>query len=136
MNISKDWSIRVQGFRYFNVYGSGEEHKDQPSPYTAFEKQAKETGVIKLFKGSENYKRDFVPVETVCAVHKKFLNVEKSGIWNVGTGIATSFEDVAKLVAEKYGATIEYIPMPENLKNQYQAYTCADLTKLKQEIEV
>jgi ADP-L-glycero-D-manno-heptose 6-epimerase len=124
--------IRVQGFRYFNVYGPHEDHKgDQASPYHKFEKQAKETGVIKLFEGSENYLRDFVPVETVVDVHKKFFNVNESGLWNVGTGQTTSFESVAKTIADKYNAKIEYIPMPDSVRSQYQTYTCADVTKLR-----
>jgi ADP-L-glycero-D-manno-heptose 6-epimerase len=124
--------IRVQGFRYFNVFGPHEDHKgNQASPYHKFEKQAQETGVIKLFEGSENYLRDFVPVETVIDVHKKFLTVNESGLWNVGTGQATSFEAVARTIADKYNARIEYIPMPEDVKAQYQKYTCADVTKLR-----
>ena len=124
--------IRVQGFRYFNVHGPHEDHKgDQASPYHKFEKQAKETGVIKLFEGSENYLRDFVPVETVIDIHKKFFNVNETGLWNVGTGQATSFETVARTIADKYNARIEYIPMPEDVKAQYQKYTCADVTKLR-----
>lgn len=123
--------IRVQGFRYFNVYGPHEDHKDQPSPHHKFTQQAKETGVIKLFEGSENYLRDFVPVETVIDVHKKFLNVDESGVWNVGTGRATSFESVARMVADQFDAKVEYIPMPEDIKAQYQKYTCADVTKLR-----
>jgi len=122
----------AQGFRYFNVYGpEGEEHKgDQASPHYKFEQQARTTGVIKLFKNSENYLRDFVHVSKVVEVHKTFLDIKKSGIWNVGTGTPKSFEHVAKEIAKKYKARIEYIDMPENLKNHYQAYTCADLTKL------
>jgi ADP-L-glycero-D-manno-heptose 6-epimerase len=126
------WPIKVQGFRYFNVYGPHEEHKgDQASPYHKFEKQAKETGVIKLFEGSDKFFRDFVPVETVCKIHEHFLTVPDTGIWNVGTGQATSFESVARTIAEKYNAQIEYIPMPENLRHQYQEYTCADVSLLK-----
>lgn len=121
----------VQGFRYFNVYGPHEDHKKgQASPYSTFANQAKETGVIKLFEGSENYFRDFVPVETVIDIHKQFFNVKESGIWNVGTGKPKSFQEVAEEVAQQYNARIEYIPMPDHLKSQYQAYTCADLTKL------
>lgn len=132
VKINRFDKIIVQGFRYFNVYGPHEDHKgDQASPYHKFEKQAKETGVIKLFDGSENFKRDFVPVETVIDVHEKFLNVKESGVWNVGTGRTTSFEDVAKNIADKYNAKIEYIPMPENIRAQYQTYTCADVTKLR-----
>jgi ADP-L-glycero-D-manno-heptose 6-epimerase len=123
-------NIRVQGFRYFNVYGPHEDHKgDQTSPYHKFEQQAKTTGVIKLFENSDNYYRDFVPVETVIDMHKKFFDVDESGIWNIGTGIARSFQDIAEEIAKKYNAKIEYIPMPESLKGQYQKYTCADMTK-------
>lgn len=129
--------IRVQGFRYFNVYGPHEDHKgNQASPYHKFEKQARETGVITLFEGSENYYRDFVPVDTVVNVHKKFLKVNESGIWNVGSGEARSFQEVAEEIAKKYSAEIKYIPMPDNVKNQYQAYTKADLTKLRKHIDI
>ena len=121
----------VQGFRYFNVYGSHEEHKgNQASPYHQFKKQAIETGVIKLFKGSKNYFRDFVPVETVIDTHNKFFNVTESGIWNVGSGKVKSFQEVAEEIALLYNVRIEYINMPDNLKSSYQVYTKADLTKL------
>lgn len=123
----------VQGFRYFNVYGPNEDHKGkQASPYHQFRKQAKETGVIKLFEGSEDFNRDFVPVETVIDIHKKFLNIPKSGIFNLGTGKTKSFLDVAKEIAAEYNAEIKYIPMPEILKDSYQKYTCADLTLLNE----
>jgi ADP-L-glycero-D-manno-heptose 6-epimerase len=126
------WGNIVQGFRYFNVYGPHEEHKgNQASPYHKFTEQAKTTGNIKLFEGSDTFLRDFVPVEHVVDIHKKFLNIKESGIWNVGTGIARSFKDIATEIADKHKATITYIPMPANLKLQYQAYTKADITKLK-----
>jgi ADP-L-glycero-D-manno-heptose 6-epimerase len=122
--------IIVQGFRYFNVYGPHEDHKDQPSPHHAFTKQAEATGVIKLFEGSEDFRRDFIPVQEVIDIHKKFFNVTESGIWNVGTGTPTSFKNIAETIAARHDAKIEYIPMPEHLAKQYQKYTCADLNKL------
>lgn len=126
------WTIKVQGFRYFNVYGPFEDHKgDQASPYHKFAQQAQTTGVIKLFENSDQYKRDFVPVERIIDVHQKFFDVPESGIWNIGSGQAVSFETIAKDIASKYNAQIEYIPMPANLANHYQAYTCADITKLR-----
>ena len=134
----RHWKIPVQGFRYFNVYGDkGEEHKgDQASPYHKFRKQAQENGVIKIFEGSENYRRDFIHVNEVLNLQFKFLNFKKdSGVWNVGTGVAKSFKDVAEEIAYKYSSNIEEIPMPENLKNSYQKYTCADLTRLNQTLE-
>jgi ADP-L-glycero-D-manno-heptose 6-epimerase len=118
--------ICVQMFRYFNVYGSGEDHKGtQASPYHQFGKQARENGVIKVFENSENYSRDFVPVEQVVDTHKKFMQTKVSGVFNVGTGVASSFMDVAK----SFDVPIETIPMPEILKSSYQVYTCADMSK-------
>lgn len=120
--------IRVQGFRYFNVYGPGEEHKnDMASPYHKFSKQYSETGKIKLFENSDKYLRDFVPVEQVCQTHIDFLSVRESGVWNIGTGKPKSFLDVALSIAPQ--SAIEYIPMPDNLRDSYQEYTCADMTK-------
>ena len=118
----------AQGFRYFNVYGSGEEHKgSQASPWTQFAKQYKETGKVKLFEGSETMLRDFVPVEQVVKTHLDFLKVKESGVWNVGTGTTKSFLDVAKSVAPE--SSFDFVPMPEILKSSYQYYTCADMNK-------
>ena len=58
------------------------------------------------------------------------LNKKVSGIFNVGMGETKSFLQIAEEIALKHNAKIEYIPMPENIKYQYQTYTCADLTKL------
>ena len=116
----------VQGFRYFNVYGPHEDHKgSQASPYHQFGKQARETGKVKVFENSDKYLRDFVPVEQVVATHLAFLNSQESGIFNIGTGTAKSFLEVA----ETFGVPIETIPMPEQLAASYQKYTCADMTK-------
>lgn len=118
----------VHGLRYFNVYGNHEEHKGkQASPVTQFSQQARD-GAIKLFDNSKLYLRDFVAVEDVCRIHVEFIKqVTESGVWNVGTGKAVSFQHVADLISNKQ----EYIAMPDQLKNSYQAYTCADLTKLE-----
>lgn len=126
------WKIPVQVFRYFNVYGDkGEEHKaNQASPYYTFTKQALNTGIIYVFENSHEYFRDFVHVDTLLELQFKFLNLPISGVWNIGTGQPKSFLEVAEEIAEKYNAKIEFIPMPENLKNSYQKYTCANLTKL------
>jgi len=133
----KNFNCLVQGFRYFNVYGDFEEHKgDQASPVSKFSKQAKENKEITLFENSDQYKRDFIWVGDVCDVHEKFLTIDQSGIFNVGTGTTTSFQEVGELVAEKYGAKIKYIPMPTNLKGQYQEYTCADLTQLNKFVNI
>ena len=132
-----EFEITIQGFRYFNVYGPGEEHKgDQASPYTKFTHQAKENGVIKLFENSDQYRRDFVCVEDLCRLHEKMFDVKQSGIFNAGTGVATSFDTVGRTIAKKYSADIEYIPMPDKLKGQYQEYTCANLDKLNSVVDM
>ena len=121
----------AQGFRYFNVYGSGEGHKGgQASPQSQFAKQAKETGKIKVFHNSDKYHRDFIPVESVIQYHLKFLECKESGVFNIGTGKTKSFLDVASDIASKHNAEIVEIPMPDNLKNSYQEYTCADMSKV------
>ena len=114
----------IQAFRYFNVYGEGEENKgDQASPISKFTKQVKEDGKIKLFEGSDKFLRDFVFVDDVVDI---VLNNDKpSGFYDLGTSNPTSFQEVGDLIAKKYDGTIECIPFPEYLKDKYQKYTCA-----------
>ena len=114
----------IQAFRYFNVYGEGEENKgDQASPISKFTKQVKEDGKIKLFEGSDKFLRDFVCVNDIVDI---VLNNDKpSGIYDLGTSNPTSFQEVGELIAKKYDGTIECIPFPEYLKDKYQKYTCA-----------
>ena len=114
----------IQAFRYFNVYGEGEENKgDQASPISKFSKQVTEEGKIKLFEGSDKFLRDFVFVDDVVDI---VLNNDKpSGFYDLGTSNPTSFQEVGELVAKKYDGTIECIPFPEYLKDKYQKYTCA-----------
>lgn len=121
----------VQGFRYFNVYGPGEEHKgSQASPFTKFKLQKEKDGFITLFEASEKYRRDFIHVDEVVNYHIKFLKVQESGVWNIGTGKPMSFRDVANIV----GGEVREIPIPDNIRPSYQEFTCADMTKTKETI--
>jgi ADP-L-glycero-D-manno-heptose 6-epimerase len=116
----------IQGFRYFNVYGEGEDHKgDQASPISKFTKQIRETGKLQLFKKSDKFLRDFICVDDVVDV--VLNNNSPSGIYDLGTGNSISFQEVAELVAEKEKGEIEYIDFPDHLKGKYQDYTCADM---------
>jgi len=119
----------VQGFRYFNVYGNYEDHKgSQASPITQFNNQTP----IKLFYNSDQYLRDFIAVEDICRVHVDFIRkVQTTGIWNIGTGTARSFQEVADIISQRNNTNIEYTEMPEILKASYQHYTRADLAKLE-----
>ena len=114
----------IQSFRYFNVYGDGEDHKgDQASPVHKFTKQIQDTGKLKLFQESEHFWRDFICVDDVVDI---VLNNDKpSGIYDLGTSNPITFQEVGELVAEKYNGTIEYIPFPQHLRGKYQDYTCA-----------
>jgi len=127
----EQYKMNVKGLRFFNVYGENEDHKgDQMSVFHKFKKQAIETGKVHPFEDSQSYLRDFIYVGDVCDIIEKMLDIDKSGIYNVGTGVPRSFQSIADAIAEKYGADIEPIPMPDNLKKQYQTYTCSNNTKL------
>ena len=124
----------TQVFRYFNVYGpEGEEHKgDQASPYYKFTQQAKTSGKIDIFDNSNLYSRDFIHVSEIVNYHLKFMKIEKSGLFNLGTGTTKTFLEVASEIGKKYPSVVSYIPMPDNVKDSYQKYTCADMTKTKE----
>ncbi len=152
--LAKAPSSQIVGFRYFNVYGPREQHKGRMAS-VAFHNfnQYRAEGKVKLFAGSHGYAdggqmRDFVYVEDVAKVNLFFLDhPEQSGIFNLGSGRAQSFNDVAvaavngcrrhnglepQALAElQQSGQIEYIAFPEALKGKYQAYTQADLGALR-----
>ncbi|KJF90880.1 ADP-glyceromanno-heptose 6-epimerase [Photobacterium leiognathi] len=124
---------QITGFRYFNVYGPREQHKgSMASVAFHLNSQINAGGNPKLFEGSENFKRDFVYVGDVCKMNLWFLENGVSGIFNCGTGNAESFQAVADAVVKFHGkGDVESVPFPEHLKGRYQAYTQADLTKVR-----
>lgn len=147
-------TAQVAGFRYFNVYGPREQHKGRMAS-VAFhhETQFREQGKVKLFGEYNGYapgmqSRDFVYVDDVVAVNLWFLqNPQASGIFNLGTGRAQPFNDVAlatvnaarglkgepalPLDALLANGSIEYIDFPAALVGKYQCFTQADLTRLR-----
>jgi ADP-L-glycero-D-manno-heptose 6-epimerase len=130
----------VVGLRYFNVYGQREQHKGSMSSVAYhFNKQLLETKRVRLFEGFDGIangeqKRDFVYVDDVVSVNLWFLeHPAHSGIYNVGTGKAETFNTVANAVIDWHGeGHIEYIPFPQHLKGAYQSYTQADISGLRQ----
>jgi ADP-L-glycero-D-manno-heptose 6-epimerase len=155
--IRRRWHDRtgqIVGLRYFNVYGQREQHKGRMASvaYHLFN-QYRADGFVKLFEGTDGYTnggqlRDFVSIEDVVKVNMFFLeNPNKSGIFNLGTGKAQSFNDVAvatvnTLRAAKGDAALtleqvqqqqllRYIPFPEKLIGKYQSYTQADVQSLR-----
>ncbi len=150
---SKDQlSAQVVGLRYFNVYGEREQHKTRMASVAFhFFNHYRASGSVRLFEGSGGYgngdqRRDFVSVEDVVKINLFFLdNPGKSGIFNVGTGAAQSFNDVAvaainacregdtplTLAEMQQQGMIRYIPFPEDLKGKYQSYTQAEVAALR-----
>ncbi|WP_022671075.1 ADP-glyceromanno-heptose 6-epimerase [Hippea alviniae] len=129
-----DKAAQIVGLRYFNVYGPNEHHKGKmASVVYHFHNQILYDETVKLFEGSENFKRDFIFVDDVVKVNLFFMeNPSKSGIFNVGTGKAESFLKIAQIMSQLYSnVRIEYIEFPEELKKKYQTYTCADLKNLR-----
>ena len=91
----------------------------------------------RLFEGSDGFVRDFIAVADVAAVNLFFLDEaaagrNRSGIYNVGTGAPRSFGDLGRIVAAVAGSPPPVtIPFPDDLRGQYQAYTCADVARLR-----
>ena len=140
---------QVVGLRYFNVYGKGEEHKGRMASVAYhFFNQYHEQGFVKLFGGSGGYAdgeqlRDFDWVDDVVSVNLHLLeHPEVSGVLNVGTGRAQSFNDVATSVLNTLESVdkttaqwvtenkIQYIEFPQALVGKYQSYTKADSNNL------
>ena len=152
--LAQKLSSQIVGFRYFNVYGPRESHKGRMAS-VAFHHfhQFCRDGKVKLFEGCAGYangeqRRDFVHVGDVAGVNLYFLDhPEKSGIFNVGTGRAQTFNDLATATVNGCRALsgeaalshgelvrqglIEYIPFPADLRGKYQSFTEADLSKLR-----
>lgn len=130
---------QVAGLRYFNVYGPGEQHKgSMASVAFHFMNQLADTGTVKLFEGCDGYadgeqQRDFVFVDDVVAVNCWLLdNPLVSGIFNVGTGEAQSFNALARHLLTVHGSgEVTYVPFPAHLKGYYQSFTEADISALK-----
>lgn len=127
-------STQVVGLRYFNVYGPNEHHKGKmASVIYHFHNQIQDDGTIKLFEGSDKFKRDFIYIGCVVKVNLFFMNnPDISGIFNVGTGRAESFLKVAQIMQSLYpNVRIEFVKFPEELKGKYQTFTQANLDKLR-----
>ncbi|MCQ8896580.1 ADP-glyceromanno-heptose 6-epimerase [Limnobacter humi] len=146
----------VFGFRYFNVYGDREQHKGRMAS-VAFHNfnQFRDGGSVKLFGPYDGYaagcqQRDFVSIEDVVKVNMHFFEHSSSapsGVYNLGTGRAQTFNDVALttlntlrvaqgqaalcLADAVSGGFIQYTEFPDALKGKYQSYTQADLTNLR-----
>jgi ADP-L-glycero-D-manno-heptose 6-epimerase len=136
-NVPPQWA----GFKFFNVYGPNEYHKERMASVALHSfNQYRDTGTVKLFKSdrpevSDGMQlRDFVYVKDAAAVVAWFLEgCGNSGVYNIGTGQARAFKDLASAVMQSAGGTpnITWIDMPDDLKGKYQYYTQANMGKLR-----
>jgi ADP-L-glycero-D-manno-heptose 6-epimerase len=139
--LESGWLKGIVGLKYFNVFGPNENHKgDMRSVINKAYARIRDEGVIALFKSyRDEYKdgeqlRDFIYVKDAVKMTLYFLDhPDKNGIYNIGSGKARSWNDVARALFQAAGkkTTIEYIPMPEALRGKYQYYTQAEMGKLR-----
>ena len=128
------------GLKFFNVFGPNEYHKGRMASVMFHSyNQICKTGQVKLFKshkedfGDGMQKRDFIYVKDVCRVCYFFLqNRKNSGLYNLGTGEARTFLDLVNAVFSALGreVNVEFIDIPEDIRNTYQYFTEADMQKL------
>jgi ADP-L-glycero-D-manno-heptose 6-epimerase len=139
--LQHDLQQKVVGIKFFNVFGPNEYHKgDMKSLICKSYTQIQENGKIRLFKSYRpEYKhgeqvRDFVYIKDCTEVLWWLLKTPKvNGIYNLGTGKARTWNDLAKAVfaALEISPNIEYVEMPEEIRNAYQYHTEAEITKLQ-----
>lgn len=130
---------RVVGLKYFNVFGPNEYHKGRmASMVLKMARIARDEGVIRLYQSNEPKKfadgeqvRDFIYLKDAVKMTCEFLEKSVCGIYNIGQGRATSWNELAHALFAALGkkAQIQYIEMPKELHGQYQNYTCADMNK-------
>lgn len=129
------------GLRYFNVYGRGEENKGKMASMAyKMNQEYLESKKISLFKGTGGYmdgeqKRDFIYIDDVVSINMFFMNESFHDVYNVGTGRAESFNEIAKNIFKYYkdeDLNFNYIEMPEYLVPKYQNFTQANILKLRE----
>ncbi|RRS31262.1 MAG: ADP-L-glycero-D-manno-heptose-6-epimerase [Epsilonproteobacteria bacterium (ex Lamellibrachia satsuma)] len=133
-NIAKEYmekqdKISIVGLRYFNVYGAREFFKNKTaSTVIQFGHQLLAGQIPKLFEGSDKILRDFIYIEDVLQANVKAMHPKESGIFNVGTGKARSFQDICDILQKELELDLgtEYIPNP--YIGRYQFHTEADIS--------
>jgi ADP-L-glycero-D-manno-heptose 6-epimerase len=137
----KGWLRQIVGLKYFNVFGPNEYHKgDMRSVINKAFPEVLDRGIMRLFKSHRKeyadgeQKRDFIYIKDALEMTLFFLEKPGvNGIFNIGTGTARTWNDIARALFAAAGKkpSLEYIPVPEDIREKYQYFTCADLTKLR-----
>jgi ADP-L-glycero-D-manno-heptose 6-epimerase len=135
------WLDQIVGLKYFNVFGPNEQHKgDMRSVVCKSYSEVLKTGVIRLFKSYRpqyrdgEQRRDFLYVKDAVAMTLHLAaNPEANGLFNIGSGEARTWNDLARAVFLSLNREphIEYIEMPESIRDKYQYFTQANISKLR-----
>ncbi|MDD2358058.1 MAG: ADP-glyceromanno-heptose 6-epimerase [Thiovulaceae bacterium] len=126
----KTAEISIVGLRYFNVYGPREYFKNTTaSMVLQFGHQILAGKNPRLFEGSDKILRDFIFIEDIIQANIKAMQPKKSGIYNVGTGKARSFQDIVDILQRELGTALECEYMPNPFVGRYQFHTEADITE-------
>lgn len=130
---------QIVGLKYFNVFGPNENHKGRMASLVyKMVPLAQNEGVVRLFKSTEPERfgdgdqcRDFIYVKDAVRMTCEFLDNKIGGIFNIGRGSPTTWNQLATAIFEALGKppNIEYVDMPQDLVSKYQSYTCADMSK-------
>lgn len=136
-NISREYiktsDISIVGLRYFNVYGGGEYFKNTTaSMVLQFGHQLLEGKNPRLFVDSDKILRDFIYIEDVIQANIKAMNPTESGVYNVGTGKARSFQDIVDILQSELGTSLECEYIENPFIGSYQFHTEADISTTKE----
>lgn len=125
----KKTDISIVGLRYFNVYGPREYFKNSTaSMVLQFAHQILAGKNPRLFEGSDKILRDFIFIEDVISANIKAMRPKQSGVYNVGTAKARSFQDIVDILQKELGTSLECEYIPNPFKKQYQFHTQADIS--------
>ena len=131
----KKVDISIVGLRYFNVYGPREYFKNTTaSMVLQFGHQILSGKNPRLFEGSDKILRDFIFVEDIIQANIKAMHPKESGVYNVGTGKARSFQDIVDILQRELGTTLECEYIPNPFVGSYQFHTEADITTTKEQL--
>jgi ADP-L-glycero-D-manno-heptose 6-epimerase len=133
--LKKDLDISIVGLKYFNVYGPKEFFKDKTaSMVVQFGHQILKGLTPKLFEGSDKILRDFIYIEDIIQANIKACNPKKSGVYNVGTGKARSFEDIVSILQKELEIDNGKIYIPNPFIGSYQFFTQANIDSTKENL--
>lgn len=134
--INKKPNISIVGLRYFNVYGPREFYKNKTaSTVVQFGHQLLKGNAPKLFEGSDKILRDFIYIEDVIQANIKACAPLKSGVYNIGTGKARSFQAIADILQKELGTNFETQYIPNPYIGQYQFHTEANMQDSKENLD-